>query len=152
MRKDSTYVIAGDQMVNLQNVSSVKVIEEELRIVFNMNYPIALKVGGTLKKISDYVYWDCSGSEELAFSLSDILVSEYFRENFLTQIGNCFVNKNEIGSIKLDNDKMRIIFNLSHPVAFRGQNARCTSEFVYVDCKDQEEYKLYVDYLKRSIL
>lgn len=152
MREDSTFVRADQQMVNLQNVSTIKVIKEELRIVFNMNYHIDLLIGtNTVSKISDYVYWDCDSVEELSGNLFDILGSRYFRDNFISQIDNAYINKNEIGSVKFDHDKMRVIFNLSHPVTFKRAESRCTSEFVYVNCLNLEEYQEYIDYLKTKI-
>jgi hypothetical protein len=101
------------------------------------------------KYISDYVYWDAQDATELAENLKSLQCT-YFNDNFIKQTaGHGFINKNEISSVKFSDKKYRVIFNLSHPVTFTDFDGKekITSEFVYVNCSDQNQYAAYVNYV-----
>ena len=75
---------------------------------------------------------------------------KFFKDNFIKQSANAgFINKNEISSVKFSDKKYRVIFNLSHPITFTDFDGRekITSEFVYVNCTDQNQYAAYVNYV-----
>lgn len=149
------FLQANDKVVNLKNVSNINIINDK-RIIFNMNYNIEItyfdKTARTekTKLISDYVYWDAKDSQEMVKNLENIKKFKYFNDNFINQgIGNGFINKNEISSVKFADVKNRVIFNLSHPVTFVDFNGKekITSEFVYVNCLSLEQFKLYSEYV-----
>lgn len=106
------------------------------------------------KYISDYVYWDSDTHNEMANNLKSLQALKYFNDNFIKQTaGNGFINKNEISSIKFADRKYRVIFNLSHPITFTDFDGKekITSEFVYVNCTDQNQYTAYVNYVKNEL-
>jgi len=140
------FIKAGDRLVNLANVSNINIVK--YRIVLNMNYSVEI-VTQKGKIISDYVYWDASNEEEFNANMEILEDVDYFNENFISKQRNGYINVNEISSIKFVNEKRRVIFNLSHPVGFRdrdGEN-RITSEFIYANCRTEEEYNEYVSYV-----
>lgn len=89
--------------VNLENVSSVKIINE--RLILNMNYCI-LKHGNT---IPDYIYVN-------NFTESDVRLITDNTNLFVMANNNVFVNRNSIASVKVENDK--VIINLAHPHSY----------------------------------
>ena len=153
------FLRANDRVVNLKNVSNINIIDGK-RIIFNMNYNIEITYFDKVTKqeknkfISDYVYWDASNAQEMAKNLQTIKSFKFFNDNFINQgIGNGFINKSEISSVKFSDRKNRVIFNLSHPVTFVDYDGRekITSEFVYVNCPDEEQYAVYSDYVKSEL-
>ena len=138
------FVTVSDKVVNLKNVSNINIVGS--RIIFNMNYNINI---GHNKFISDYVYWEGT-QDDLNARLKILNCNDYFVSNFIEKVNNGYVNINEISSMKLLENKYRVIFNLSHPVSFKDHNGvqRLTSEFVYVDCGHEKEFKEYVKYVK----
>jgi len=141
------FIKAGDRLVNLANVSNINIVK--CRIVFNMNYGVEI-VTHKNKIISDYVYWDASNEEEFEANMALLETIDYFNENYISKPrNNGFINVNEISSIKFVHAQRRVIFNLSHPVGFKdrdGEN-RITSEFIYANCRTEEEYSEYVSYV-----
>lgn len=150
------FLNTNDRIINLKNVSNINILKDRNRIIFNLNYNIVISTDreDQSKQISDYVYWDAINSEDLKGNLEHLGKSKYFKENFIKQIdGHGFINKNEISSIKLSEKKYRVIFNLSHPVTFRDNQGveRITSEFVYINCRNPQKYKEYVNYVQSEI-
>lgn len=148
------FLQTNDRIINLANVSNINILVDKNRIVFNLNYSIKIDANGKAKLISDYVYWDSVNKENLELNIKHLGGNKYFKDNFLTQPSDYgFINLNEISSVKFSEKKNRVIFNLSHPITFKDYdgNERITSEFVYVNCKDVNEFKQYVNYVK-SIL
>jgi hypothetical protein len=148
------FLQTNDRIINLTNVSNINILVDKNRIVFNLNYSIEIDANGKNKLISDYVYWDSVNKDNLELNIKHLGNNNYFKDNFLTQPSNYgFININEISSVKLSEKKNRVIFNLSHPITFKDYdgNERITSEFVYVNCKDGNEFKQYINYVK-SIL
>lgn len=145
------FIQTADRIINLKNVSNINILIDRNRIVFNLNYSIDINANGRTKLISDYVYWDAVSKDNLELNIRHLGSNNYFKDNFLTQPSEYgFINLNEISSVKLSEKKNRVIFNLSHPVTFKDfdGNERITSEFVYVNCKDVNEFKKYVEYVK----
>lgn len=145
------FIQTAERIINLKNVSNINILIDRNRIVFNLNYSIELDANGKTKLISDYVYWDSVSKDNLELNIKHLCSNKYFKDNFLTQPSAYgFINLNEISSIKLSEKKNRVIFNLSHPITFKDfdGNERITSEFVYVNCKDVNEFKTYVNYIK----
>lgn len=89
-------------MVNLENVSSVKFLDN--RIVLNMNYCIVKQNN----VIPDYVYIDDYTEED------ESALRNY--ENFIKVSKNVLVNKESISNVKKVNDG--VIINLAHPHSY----------------------------------
>ena len=151
------FINANNSLVNLKKVSNVNIIEGKNRIVFNMNYSIEMKRGFGTKMISDYVYWDASSRAEFEEIKQELYKNNYFSVNFLQgseyNSSISYINLNEISSVKVNVDRKRIIFNLSHSVTFRDTNKdeRLTSAFVFVDFINADEFKQYVDGLNNLL-
>ena len=149
------FIQANDRTINLKNVSNINILHDRNRIVFNLNYNIEIFTNyGQSKYISDYVYWDCNNSQALIANLEELNRSKYFIDNFINQINdNGYININEISSIKYIEKKNRVIFNLSHPITFKDFDGKdkITSEFVYVNCDDNEQFIAYKQYLKSKL-
>lgn len=144
------YLSTNDRLINLQNVSNINVLTNSYRIIFNFNYGIDMGK----KTISDYVYWDAIDVHNFNYNLSVLNANKYFIDNYLDQInGNGYINKNEISSIKFSEKKNRVIFNLSHSITFTDfyGNDKITSEFVYVNCNNNQEFKDYSQYVKSKL-
>lgn len=131
------------EIINLKNVSNINILNSN-RIVFNMNYSV--KILNNNKIISDYSYWDSGSTEEHDDNIESILQNTYVQNNFLVY-NSAMINVHEISTVKFDDFKNRIIFNLSHPVSFNGTKPDdTTSEFVYVNLEKSlyEEEKKYL--------
>jgi hypothetical protein len=150
------FIKTNDRTVSLNNVSNINILEGSNRIVFNLNYNIEILVGQdkTPKLISDYVYWDAASSVELENNISSLFDNDYFYDNFMRKSAdNGYININEISSIKYITNKNRVIFNLSHPVTFKDFNGtpRITSEFVYVNCTNDQQFEDYSQYVENKL-
>lgn len=150
------FLQTNDRIINLQNVSNINVLKDSNRIIFNMNYNIEISYFDKVQRkekskfISDYVYWDSNSYNEMVENLKTLQGLKSFGDIFIKQnAGNGFINKYEISSIKFSDKKYRVIFNLSHPITFTDfdGNDKITSEFVYVNCNDQNQYTSYVNYV-----
>lgn len=160
IKEKDLFLQTNDRIINLQNVSNINILKDSSRIIFNMNYNIEItyfdKVNRKEKNkfISDYVYWDSNSYDEMMKNLKVLQDMKYFAGAFIKQAaGNGFINKNEISSIKLAEKKNRVIFNLSHPITFTDFDGKekITSEFVYVNCNDYNQYKAYVNYVTTEL-
>ena len=150
------FLQTNDRIINLQNVSNINVLKDGNRIIFNMNYNIEIVYFDKVQRrekskfISDYVYWDSDNRSETLKNLKHLEELKFFKDNFIKQSANAgFINKNEISSVKFSDKKYRVIFNLSHPITFTDFDGKdkITSEFVYVNCADQNEYATYTNYV-----
>ena len=150
-----SFLNTNDRIINLANVSNINIIRDRNRIVFNLNYNIQIPSDQSTKLISDYVYWDAINTEDLKQNLQHLKSNTYFKANFIDEVNDSgYININEISSIKFSEKKLRIIFNLSHPVTFHDldRKERITSEFVYVNCSSFAQYKDYATYVKQILI
>jgi len=146
-----SFIKTNDKIVNLMNVSNINVLRDKNRIVFNMNYGIELSD----KIISDYVYWDFDSVNSLDKNIDLLYKTDYFKDNFISKTNdNGYINIKEISSVKFCKHKFRIIFNLSHTISFKNKNGeyKTTSEFVYVNCCNQQTYFDYINYIEKTLV
>lgn len=141
------FILTPERYVNLKNVSNINI--DNNRIIFNMSYNINISSN---KQISDYVYWE-GDANDLDARIHIIESNSYFNGNFIRKIKGGYININEVSSVKILDKKMRVIFNLSHPVTFKDYqgNLKLTSEFVYVDASHEKEFNQYVNYVKETL-
>ena len=149
---ESSFLQTNDRIINLKNVSNINIIDN--RIVFNTNYNIEYSNSWESKLISDYVYWDAINSDDLLRNIIYLNDNKYFQQNFINKNTDGYININEISSIKFSDKKLRVIFNLSHPVTFQDYEGhkKITSEFVYVNFSDSSKYKVYIQYIKSKLV
>lgn len=159
------FIKTKDRLVNLQNVSNVKLIEEKNKVIFNMNYSIKLNEptlpysqsaliskSKETKAISDYAYWTGNTKNEYNSYIEEINNNIYFCTNFVeTPNKQAYVNVNEISSLKYFDHDYRVIFNLSHPVSFKNKDG-LTSEFVLANCENKKQFYEYKTLLETKIL
>lgn len=132
------------KIVNLQNVSSIAVLPEKNRIVFNMNYSISLP--NSDKLISDYVYWEAQNSSELNI-MERVFHSEVCKwfQSPKNEVKR-FINPEHISSIVFDttsqHNQFKVIFNLSNTVSMKG-NSGFTSDFVYFKFTNISDFSKY---------
>lgn len=140
--------------LNLEHVSNFGFLKD--KIVFNMDYSVTLKSYKNNNKviISDYVYWIPNSFEELIEMKALILESTIFSESSKLRWIQCsndpefkqrIVNMDCVSSIKFDDERRKVIFNLSHTVTF---GTGLTSEFVFYKFRTQEEYTHYKEIIK----
>jgi hypothetical protein len=118
------------------------------KIIYNFNYQVSLP--NTDKKISDYKYSIYRSMQEYEADVEELnkLINE---KKWIAPIVNNKINKiinpDKISFITHDDDNMRIIINLSTPVSFHGNYHRMTSDFVYINHTDWEEYQNNLSYV-----
>jgi len=140
------------KIVNLDNVASYGLIEhkykESYRIVFNMTYGITLP--NTDKIISDYVYWETSDNTE--FKKMQSVIKNYSEDWICSPDNTRYINPEQISSIVIEDtyeDKLKIIFNLSHTVSMK--TSGLTSEFVYFKFNSFDSIQKYKAVLKKFL-
>ena len=146
------FIETNDRFINLNNVSNININESGFRVIFNMNYNIQINCGtnNTPKMISDYVYWDSLNQNQFKQKVNELSQSDFLIDNFVKKMySEGYINVNEISSVKFLDNRKRTIFNLSHPVTFfdNRKNEKITSEFVFVDAKNENDYEDYKEYL-----
>lgn len=133
------------KFVNLREVTSIAFEEytdrngiDKYKVIFNMNYGISLR-NNTDKIISDYVYSVYEDRREFDDVLLYLmnLVDEYL---WIKMKEPRIVNPDHISFVTQDYRKNRIILNLASSVSFHGNDFSKTSDFVYLNCSDAEEY------------
>jgi hypothetical protein len=140
------FLQTNERITNLKNVSDINILTKSNRIVFNLNYNI--KLHG--KMISDYIYWDSDDAKDMSNKLDYLKNDTYFKKNFIDKKdGYGYININCISSIKFNENKNRVIVNLSHTGAYIDNygNKKITSQFIFVDLKNYDEYVKYVQYI-----
>ena len=99
----SSFFVKDNQIVNLQNVSTIKIHREKNRIIFNLNYSIQVERNGSERLRADYVYWDFDDAETLDTVFEKITKAKFVKENFLNlDEGGLLVNKASISSVKFE--------------------------------------------------
>ena len=131
-----------ERIINLNAVSSIAILEEDHRVIFNMSYACAVSSMGVRKRgveLADCIYWDDYTDEELAAILS----SQFIKDNFLVFSGCLRLpNKNHIASIKIEESRQRIIVNLDCSIRLH-EGADLSSDFIYIDAKTPEQFEHY---------
>lgn len=128
-----------DRIINLDSVSSIALLEQDHRVVFNMAYACTVSSMGTKKKgteLADYIYWDNYDDEQLHW----ILNSDYIKQNFVQFPGHCrLINKHHIASIKIDEERSRVIVNIKCSIRLR-PGADLSSDFIFIDAQSPEQF------------
>ena len=145
------YFITNDnKYVNLRETTSIAFEDNNrYKIIFNMNYGISLK-NNTNKIISDYVYSVYNTYEEFEENLLYLmnLVDEY---QWIKCKDPRLVNPDHISFVTTDPRKNRIIINIASSVSFNGDLKNKTSDFVYINCDDQDEYNEKLTYIQDAL-
>ena len=143
-----------DIIINLDNVSSIMFENKgfkEVKVIFNFNYGITLE--GSNRIIPDYVYLFYKEDEEDLKNLIESIKLKGFITFENSDNPNRYVNTNNVSFIKFtkkklkDGLKYRIIFNLNSSVSLSASPSFHTSDAVYYDFFDYEEFQKQKNYL-----
>jgi len=136
----------NQKIINLGNVSNIYVDdkgpgERGSKVIFNMNYSVKIFNG---KFTPDYVYWSYNTKDELESILK--LVNDNTK-NWIQPIeqGQRYLNPDYIASVTVDINKTRVIFNLNYNVTHPKDINKLTSDFVFYDFVQIQNYKNFVD-------
>lgn len=102
---------SNNVMVNLRNVSSIKIDSFKSRLILNMNYPI--KKNGNI--IPDYIYVDNFTQDDL-----NLIKENPNFKDFVEGSPTIWVNKNEIASIRVCSDGVIVNMAVPHTYRLRG--------------------------------
>jgi len=146
----------GD-LINLKSVSNVVFDPEwtdrfgnaKPKIIYNFDYPVSLSRSD--KKISDYKYSIFRDLNEYQCEVD--IINNYVNEmEWIAPIINNkiskVINPEKISFMTSDDDNQRIILNLNTSVSFHGDYSRMTSDFVYLNHYDWEEYQNNLSYIR----
>lgn len=113
-----------DKIVLLENVSTISIDAERKRIVFNFMNPIQL-VG---RKTPDYHYFVYPTRQMAEEAFMKITMMPYIKLNFLISenpFNTDIVNVKAITSLHMDDEGVKIIFNLNYPItSYREKDSR----------------------------
>jgi len=146
----------GD-LINLQAVSNIVFNPDwtdrfgnyKPKIIFNFDYQVSLPRSS--KKISDYKYLIFRTEEEYQ-SIVNQLEPLINQKDWIAPVINNkiekIINIDKISFMTYDDNNLRIILNLKTPVSFHGDYERMTSDFVYLNHSDWDEYQNNLSYIK----
>ena len=146
----------GD-LINLKAVSNVvfdpdwtdRFGNHKPKIIFNFDYQVSLP--RSEKKISDYKYLIFRSKAEYDSVVQELtrLINE---SEWIAPVINGkiekIINPDKISFMTSDDDNLRIILNLRTPVSFHGDYDRMTSDFVYLNHSNQDEYQNNLSYIR----
>jgi hypothetical protein len=144
------------KLVNLDNVTNIvfdpdftdRFGNKRSKIIFNLDYHLSLPRSD--KKVADYVYSVYTDKNEYQESVKKLneLVN---RKSWIAPITNNTISKvinpDKISFMTKDDDNYRVILNLNTSVSFYGDYQRLTSDFVYLNFYDDEEYQNNLTYI-----
>jgi len=139
-------------IINLNNVSSV--MFEEKKTIFNFNYNISLK-GNLDRMIPDYVY--VYQEKHQKEKIREILNNGKWLNFPKSDNPNRYVNPKAVSFIKMEKrtngkyHKYRIIMNLNTSVSLSNDIYVKTSDAVYADFLDKNEFDKAIQYLNENL-
>lgn len=154
-KKTSKFIQVQDTFVNLDCISNVNPLQHRLRIVFNFSYPVVIKVKGKPKLVSEYLYDDYELTTDFQAAVVKLMNHPYVKEHFISQgPRGGLINKDKISSFKVQPNKNRVIFNMSHSIEIDTKDTGSTvaPEFIYVTLKTEKDYNDYIQYLNENLV
>ena len=133
------------KLINLDNVSNISIDHHKNRsgkVIFNFNYSVKIFND---KYTPDYVYWKFGDSEELKEMMT--YISDYTGNlrNWITLNDGRKINLIFVSSVVEDFKNKRIIFNLNYNISHPHEQNKLTSDFVFIDFKDKQEYSSFLE-------
>ena len=160
MRKFVQGPMPDNKIVNLDNVSNIAFEEykdrdenQKYKIIFNFNYAVSLKSNDD-KLISDYVYFVYDNKSEydvMIDELSKLINEKMWIAPMIGGYVSRIANPDKISFVATDSRKNRIILNLATSVSFYSSYSRKTSDFLYFDFLNEQEYKENLEYIKEQL-
>jgi hypothetical protein len=145
------------ELINLKNVSNIVFMPDNTtrqgqhkpKIIFNFDYHVTLPKSD--KKISDYKYLIFDTIQEyksVEKELEKLINEKEWIAPIIDGKIEKIINPDKISFVTQDDNKLRIIVNLSSSVSFHGNYFRYTSDFVYLNHTDPEEYERNLSYIR----
>ena len=139
----------GD-LINLCSVSNVVFVPDwkdrfgnhKPKIIYNFDYTVSLP--RSEKKVVDYkysIFESLNKYEQEAKQLNKAINELGWLAPIINNKIDKIINPNKISFITKDDDNLRIIINLNAPVSFHMDYSRLTSDFIYLNCTDWDEYQ-----------
>jgi hypothetical protein len=135
-----------DKAVNTDIVTHISIYENKW--VFHLNYQIS-SPHNELKKIPDYVEFYPDNNSDVDFI--DGKISSLNWISNLDPRGQVIVNPSKIGFVKYDDERNRIILNLTCSASLKHDYSTLTSDFVYFTYQNKQEYNIMCDILKDEL-
>jgi len=133
----------GGKIVNTNAVTNIVI--EGNKVIFNLDYFVSLQ-GEDNKHIPDYVYMYFDTNGEMDDVIAKINSLNWITSDFGTTYNGSYkknsriVNPNAISFITFEDRKNRIIFNLRNSISFSRNVQSKTSDFVYYDHENENDY------------
>jgi len=147
---------SDNKFVNLKEVTSIafeeysdRYSQKRYKIIFNMSYGVSLRHDQE-KIISDYVYSVYDDNQDFTENVNYLLglVDEY---QWIKMKEPRIVNPEHISFVTQDPRKNRIILNLAASVSFHGDSASKTSDFIYLNCSNPEEFTERLETIREQL-
>ena len=146
----------GD-LINLEAVSNIvfnpdwtdRFGNQKPKIIFNFDYQVSLPRSD--KKISDYKYLIFRSKAEydsVVQELTRLINENEWIAPVIDGKIEKIINPDKISFMTSDDDNQRIILNLKTPVSFHGDYDRMTSDFVYLNHSNWNEYQNNLSYIR----
>jgi len=138
--------IAFEEFVNRHNQMTYK-------IILNFSYGISLKKN-TKKRVPDYCYFiydEKDAYDVMVDTLTDLIHEKEWIAPRIGGVINRIINPDKISFISKDPGHNRIIINIAASVSFYNDFERITSDFIFLDFSDEQEYEENLEYLKASL-
>ena len=123
------------------------------KIIFNFNVPVSLK-NNIIKIIPDYmyfVYYDEEEYQKTVDILNDLINESMWLAPSIDGRVKRIINPDKITFIARDPRHNRIIVNLSTSISFYSDYKRRTSDFIYFDFTDPEEFEAEYQYMMEQL-
>ena len=150
----------NSRIVNLREVTNIAFEEftdrhgeDKQKIILNFGYNISLK-HNVSKKVPDYTYFiygDRDEYDKMVDSLTGLIHEKDWIAPRIDGNINRIINPDSISFISKDPGQNRIIINIATSVSFYNDFNRATSDFIFLDFKDEQEYKENLEYLKVAL-
>ena len=139
------FIEHDDKIVNTEAVTNIVI--EGSKIIFNLDYGVSLQ-NDVDRIIPDYVYMVIRNEEDFNDIKAKIDSLNWIKSEFGNfdnhgnyRNNNRIVNPKAISFLKFDDRKSRIIFNLRNSVSFNRDFSQKTSDFVYFDHTEVNDYE-----------
>jgi len=138
-----------NKIINIDNVSNIAIdnCSNNKKVIFNLGYSIKVFDG---KVTSDYVYWKFDSDIELKEIVNRFLpkIRHWIHPAY---DNHHYINPSSISSIKFEDRKYRVIFNLNYSTSIPNNIDKITGDFEFFDFNDYKDYTEFCEYVKDEL-
>ncbi len=138
-----------NKIIELDNVSNIAIVRagKSDKVIFNMNHSVKIFND---KYTADYVYWEFYSNEELS-QIKKLIIDKIPNWILPIENGQRYINPKCVSSISIDDYRNRVIFNLNYNVTHPKEIDKLTSDFVFQDFQDVDNFNKFVKKLESSV-